>query len=66
MIHFSERLAICDLYDIWLGRHPQVENNPLSVVTFLQVYGLLNEEEFKKVCSEYYRARGGHYEHINN
>lgn len=66
MIHFSERLAVCNLYDIWLRRHPEAANDPLSLLAFMQVYNLINEEEFKKVCNEYFKKIGGNYEHIND
>ena len=63
MIHFSERIAIVNLYEMWLRQHREVVDDPLSFFAFMQMCNLINEEELKKVCSEYFR-RGGNNERI--
>lgn len=48
MIFFSQRLKISEKYEEWLKQNANVLDCPLTVITFLEMHSLLNEDAVKK------------------
>lgn len=52
MIYFSDRLALAKLYDKWVDDE-KISRCPETVISFLQISGLLNEEKAETFLDEY-------------
>ena len=48
MIYFSERLKVSKKYEEWLKQNTDVLDCPLTVISFLEMHSLLNEDAVKK------------------
>lgn len=65
MLHFSERIKICLLYEHWRKDNDEnytIEDSPISFVTFLMKNHWLDEKAMKNDLSLYHIERGDHYE----
>ena len=63
MLHFSERIKICLLYEQWRQSNEEnytIEDSPISFVTFLMKKHWLDEESMKNELSLYHIERGDH------
>lgn len=52
MIYFNDRLALAKLYDKWVDDE-KISRCPETVISFLQISGLLNEEKAEAFLDEH-------------
>lgn len=56
MLHFSERIKICLLYEEWRDNASEnytIDDSPISLVTFLMRHHLINEEAMHRYLANY-------------
>lgn len=58
MIFVGDRIEMERLYDAWAREH-HVARYPQSVIAFLQINKLINEDAFREYLKKYGYRRGG-------
>ena len=56
MINFSKRMFLASLYDKWIRDGETeftIEYSPVTMITFLQINGMLNEDRVDEYISHY-------------
>jgi hypothetical protein len=51
LLLFSKRLRLAELYEAWIAKN-NIRDCPLSVVSFLTMHGLIDQEKAIKFLSE--------------